>query len=40
MDDLLIPSTSVEQGLMLLDVVLDKVAVAGVKLKLDKCSFF
>lgn len=38
-DDLLIPSSSEAEGLRLLEMVLDLVEKAGVKLKLSKCLF-
>lgn len=39
MDDLLIPSRTVEEGIQQLDVVLQLIHKAGVKLNLKKCSF-
>ena len=39
-DDLLIPSKTINEGLKLLDVVLRLVSNAGLKLNLEKCSFF
>ena len=40
MDDLLVPSTSVQSGIAQLERVLQLVADAGLKLNLAKCSFF
>lgn len=39
MDDLLIPSHTIDQGVKLLDNVLELVEQSGVKLDLEKCSF-
>lgn len=39
MDDLLLPSTSADEGLKLLDTVLQILNQSGFKLKLKKCSF-
>ena len=39
MDDLLIPSATISEGMVLLERVLNLVAEAGLKLNLSKCSF-
>lgn len=39
MDDLLIPSTMVQEGLNLLDSILRLVYQVGLKLKMTKCAF-
>lgn len=40
MDDLLIPSVTIEEGLKKLEVILGLLCDAGLTLKLSKCSFF